>query len=487
MVRLKLQLFALNTNTSIVDYLKSQGQDSSYTARKKMAQDLGISNYSGTAEQNTQMLNTLKNKSASANARTTNTVAPSASNTPKAKAISGADQHLVDKATSQYVQSGNVTNAKNEAEADRNAYKELAGTSFNSEAYNQAMAYTNQLLEQLSSGRTSYTDQIKDLMGQIQNREDFSYDASEDTMFQQMLSSAMASGQSAMMDTMGQASALTGGYASTYAQSAGNQAYNSYIQEAYANLPQYYNMALEAYQMEGQDMYNQLSMLSDADASEYQRMYDSWNANFANAQQIYQNEYGAYQDSINNAYNMYQVSQNHADTLYAQEYQKLQNEVSNALGMIDRQYADFRDTQNFAEQQRQYNESMAWEKESFAQKMAEDKRQYDTSLAQSNAQFIARYDINGDGVVDSKDQMVEEKDDKLSLKDATEKQYDNALKAYNTAIASGSDEDWKAYEEYMARLEKMGVNIEDIETHISTHGAVETKGISWMNKLFGTR
>ena len=49
------------TGTSIVDYLKSVGTDSSYTARAKRAEQLGITGYQGTAAQNTQMLNLLRN------------------------------------------------------------------------------------------------------------------------------------------------------------------------------------------------------------------------------------------------------------------------------------------------------------------------------------------------------------------------------------------------------------------------------------------
>ena len=85
-------------------------------------------------------------------------------------------------------------------------------------------------------------------MTQIQNREDFEYDVDKDPLFQQALASAMNSGKTAMQDTIGQASALTGGYGSTYATSVGNQAYNAYIEDAYNNLPEYYNMALQAYQ-----------------------------------------------------------------------------------------------------------------------------------------------------------------------------------------------------------------------------------------------
>jgi RHS repeat-associated protein len=49
-----------HATVSIVDYLKKQGEDSSYAARKEIAKDLGIKNYSGTAAQNTQMLKTLQ-------------------------------------------------------------------------------------------------------------------------------------------------------------------------------------------------------------------------------------------------------------------------------------------------------------------------------------------------------------------------------------------------------------------------------------------
>ena len=48
------------TGNSIVDYLKSIGQDSSFANRKKLADQYGISNYSGTAAQNTQLLNLMR-------------------------------------------------------------------------------------------------------------------------------------------------------------------------------------------------------------------------------------------------------------------------------------------------------------------------------------------------------------------------------------------------------------------------------------------
>lgn len=52
---------------SIVDYLKSIGQDSSFSNRKKLAQANGISNYTGTAAQNTKLLNILRSSGSSSN------------------------------------------------------------------------------------------------------------------------------------------------------------------------------------------------------------------------------------------------------------------------------------------------------------------------------------------------------------------------------------------------------------------------------------
>ena len=478
----------LNVNTSIVDYLKSQGEDSSYSAREEIAKILGISNYKGTAEQNIQMLKALKN-GASAQQSSANT-ASSDSPANTGTAINGVSQATIDKMNSSFTASGNVTNAQNDANAYLNKVKEMANvtdiidqstwdainTPFtSSSAYQEAMNYTNSLLEQLSSGKTSYTDQIKELMGQIQNREDFEYDVDSDMLFQQALASAMSSGKTAMQDTIGQASALTGGYGSTYATSAGNQAYNAYIQDAYNNLPEYYQMALEAYRMEGEEMYNQLAMLNNADATEYQRMYDSWNANFANAQQMYAQEYGAWQDSVNNAfnsanlqlnehgqlfdqaYNAYTAVQNNANTLYAQEYQKWADEVANAFNYAGLANSDYWNTTNFNESVRQFNENLAEQRSQFAQEMAyknsalaQDQAQFEASMKQDSEQFYAslasKSSSGGSGTTAD------------GLKSPSETQMKKALEAYNTGgdnalyqyvDSLGSDVDMGAIDSYV--------------------------------------
>src|SRR5699024_4272732 len=54
-----------SSDLSVVDYLKSKKQPSSFAHRKKLAQQHGIKNYTGTAEQNTRLLNTLRGGSTS--------------------------------------------------------------------------------------------------------------------------------------------------------------------------------------------------------------------------------------------------------------------------------------------------------------------------------------------------------------------------------------------------------------------------------------
>lgn len=477
MVKFNLQLFAqkLNTGTSIVDYLKSQGEDSSYSARKNLAASMGISNYTGTAEQNVAMLKALKNGSLQQTPQTSTPAAPSNVNVA-GSAVNGVDQATIDKINSSYSASAQVTGAQAEADKYLNKVKEMAGitdivsqdtwdkinTPFSaSSAYQDAMNYTNQLLQQLSSGKTSYTDQIKDLMGQIQGRDAFSYDVDADPLFQQALASAMGSGKTAMQNTMGQAAALTGGYGSTYATSAGNQAYNAYIEDAYNNLPEYYQMALEAYQMEGQEMYNQLAMLNDADATEYQRMYDSWNANFNNAQQMYQKEYGEWQDGVNNAfnsanlqlqeysqlydqaYNAYSAVQNNANTLYAQEYQKWADEVANAMSYAGLTNSDYWNTQDFNESVRQFNENLAQNQAQFEQEMAYKS----AALAQDQTQFEASLNAKSSSASGDSE-----------LKEPSETQMKRALEAYNTGGETalyqyvdslGSDVDMNAIDSYV--------------------------------------
>lgn len=168
-----------------------------------------------------------------------------------------------------------------------------------SQTYLQAMQYTQSLLDKLSSGRTSYSDKLDDIMAQISGRDKFTYDFNTDPMFLSALQSSMNQGRLAMQDTMGQASALTGGYGSSYGQAVGNQAYNAEIQKAYDNLPEFYGMALDAYNNETQGLLNQLDMYGTADANEYDRLANAYASNAQMAAQLYDQEYNNFWQTQN--------------------------------------------------------------------------------------------------------------------------------------------------------------------------------------------
>ena len=143
-------------------------------------------------------------------------------------------------------------------------------------AYQNTMNLIRQASDAIKGG-TKYQQQLDDIVNQINGREKFSYDFSQDPMFMNMLASYQNQGKAAMQDTMAQASALTGGYGNTWAQTAGQQAYNQYLQEAYNNLPAYYQLALDSYNLEGDELARRYSMLSDLDKTEYNKLMDQYN------------------------------------------------------------------------------------------------------------------------------------------------------------------------------------------------------------------
>jgi hypothetical protein len=214
------------------------------------------------------------------------------------------------------------------------------------------------------------------------NREDFEYDVDKDQMFQQALASAMNSGKSAMQDTMGQAAALTGGYGSTYATTAGNQAYNAFIEDAYNNLPEYYNMALAAYEAEGQQMLQQYNMLDAADTKEYSQWYNDVDLQYRQTRDMVNDDYNQwnanqtmYANTANmqlaenaqvgsNLYNMYSVASNEYENAYAKDWQNWQQSIDSAYKMANMQSTDYWNTEdmNFRKSESERDQDN-WQKE----------------------------------------------------------------------------------------------------------------------------
>jgi peptidoglycan hydrolase-like protein with peptidoglycan-binding domain len=119
--------------------------------------------------------------------------------------------------------------------------------------------------------------QLDAIMQSILNRDQFSYNFNEYAFYQQYKDKYTKQGKMAMADVMGQAAAMTGGYGSSYAATAGSQAYQASLENLNDVIPELYQMAYDRYNQEGQDLMNQFGLLqSDRDRA-YGEHTDKYN------------------------------------------------------------------------------------------------------------------------------------------------------------------------------------------------------------------
>lgn len=184
-----------------------------------------------------------------------------------------------------------------------------------------AVKQYRQQLDQIQQQRpgeyqSKWQQQMDGLLSQYQNRKPFQYDINDDAMYQQMVDRYVQQGQQAMMDTIGQSAALTGGYGNSYAQTAGQQTYQNYLKGANDMLPQFYQMALDRYQSEGDSILNQYNLMANQEDMEYSRYNDQLNrylAELDRVQSVYDNErnmdYNLWADADQREYSRYQDQQ----------------------------------------------------------------------------------------------------------------------------------------------------------------------------------
>lgn len=104
------------------------------------------------------------------------------------------------------------------------------------------------------------------------NREVFSYDPEKDPLYQSYRKLYTDAGRLAMEDTVGMASTLTGGYGNSYAQTAGQQTYNAYLQQLSSLMPELYGAAYDRYRAEGEALYNEIVLTEQRRQSAYNKL-----------------------------------------------------------------------------------------------------------------------------------------------------------------------------------------------------------------------
>ena len=214
-----------------------------------------------------------------------------------------------------------------------------------------------QLNNKPAAYQSQWQNSLQETVNKIMNREKFSYDLNGDALYKQYKDQYTTQGKMAMMDTMGQAAAMTGGYGNSYASTVGNQAYQGYLQQLNDRVPELYQLALDKYNQEGQDMLNQYALLGEQENRDYSRYRDTvsdWNTERDYLTNRYDSErsydYGKYSDERNFDYGVY------ADDVSNQWKQK-----------------------EFDEALRQYNEQMAYQKERDAVSDSQWQKSYELS------------------------------------------------------------------------------------------------------------
>ena len=98
-----------------------------------------------------------------------------------------------------------------------------------------------------------YEGTINNLTKEYAKRGPFSYDPNTDKAFQDYADIMCKNGNLAMKDTMAKAASMTGGYASSAAQTAGQQMYNNFVDQIGLAEGQFYDRALAKYNAEGRE------------------------------------------------------------------------------------------------------------------------------------------------------------------------------------------------------------------------------------------
>ena len=131
---------------------------------------------------------------------------------------------------------------------------------------------------------SKYKDRIDGVMGQLDGMKEFSYDPTRDAAYEQYKNSYTRQAK------LANASAISGGYGSSYGTQAGQSAY----QNAMAGLSNatngLYSQALNQYTQKKSDLQSQLSGYQQAEAQDYEK-YQTNYQNWENQRNYYQSVY----------------------------------------------------------------------------------------------------------------------------------------------------------------------------------------------------
>ncbi len=124
--------------------------------------------------------------------------------------------------------------------------------------------------ERPASYKNNYSNEIKGLLSDLTGM-DFSYDPENDLAYKLIRDENRKAARLAMEDTMGRATAMTGGYLNTYAQGAAQQAYSGELSKTADYIPELYEAAYDRFSDERDSLSDSIKLLSDLDSKEFDK------------------------------------------------------------------------------------------------------------------------------------------------------------------------------------------------------------------------
>lgn len=122
-----------------------------------------------------------------------------------------------------------------------------------------------------------YGDRISELISKLGETEKFNYDVESDPLWNSIKDQYQRNALLGKQNAIGDAAGLTGGYGSSYAIAAGQQAYQQSISEMTDLIPELHNTALNAWQANRGALTDNLYAVMNAEDMEYSKWMDEYN------------------------------------------------------------------------------------------------------------------------------------------------------------------------------------------------------------------
>lgn len=202
---------------------------------------------------------------------------------------------------------------------------------------------------------SKYSDKIDEILASILDREDFQYNLNADPLYNQYREQYMKNGEKAMMDTIGDVSALSGGYGSSYAATAGSQSYQDYLNQLNSVALDLYDRAYEVYNDENNRLIDSVTLLRSLDGDDYEK----------------------YRDKVSDYYSDGDYLLDKLTSMSDSEYERFLDEVKNWESDRDFSYKQYLD--EIAQQQ--FKDEMDFKKEEAKRDQANEDRDYALALS----------------------------------------------------------------------------------------------------------